>query len=96
MTSTYSSEWNVVRVFSSACSPCDSANILSFDIGQKYDAKHFVIKAVFADDLVSHGNSQWFHGVINCVVVGADHVIEVVDSVKILFSLKHFVNIMEQ
>lgn len=52
-----------------------------------YDGVEVLVELVLADDLVSHGYSEGLHGVGEGVVVGADHLVEVVHHV--LFEVHH-------
>lgn len=52
-----------------------------------YDGLHFLIDGVALDKLVGHGDPERFHGVVVGVVIGADHLVEVVDN--ILFEVEH-------
>lgn len=54
-----------------------------------YDLVEMVVELVFFYYLVGHGDAQGLHWVINGVVVGADHAVEVVDDV--FFEVHHFV-----
>ena len=46
-----------------------------------YHCVEVLIEVVFADDLVGHGHPEGFHGVSEGVVVGADHLVEVVNHI---------------
>lgn len=46
-----------------------------------YNFVEVVIELVLPHDFISHGHSQGLHRVVNCVVVGPDHAVEVVHHV---------------
>ena len=50
-----------------------------------------LVQIVFTDDLVSHGHAEGLHGMGEGVVVGPDHLVEVVDCV---FFSCHYVYII--
>lgn len=56
--------------------------------GGGYDCVEVVVELVFFYYLVGHGYSEGFHGVGEGVVVGADHVVEVIHHV--FFEVHHF------
>ena len=43
-----------------------------------YDGVEMLVELIFFDYFIGHGHSEGFHGVCEGVVVGADHLVEVV------------------
>lgn len=46
--------------------------------GRMYDGVEMLVELIFFDYFIGHGHSEGFHGVCEGVVVGADHLVEVV------------------
>ena len=79
-----------MSVSSVACRLWHSAYILSCIRGNGYNGLHFGVKVILAYNFIGHGYPEWFHGVIDRIVIGSDHIIEVVEN--IFLPLKHTSN----
>lgn len=68
----------------------DFSEIIVLRLEKEYDFIEVVVQLVFFDNFISHSDSQWFHGVVDCVVVGADHSIEIINHILLVIHVTNY------